>query len=240
MAKLLCFSSFLSHNQQMLEIIGAGLGRTGTHSLYEALEKLGYTTMHMRTLGKDSSVDVSVWENAVGHPGATDWNKVYDGVNAAVDHPTCDFVIELSEFYPDAKVILTVRSAESWLKSVRKTIANVFKNDLPPNHVGDVLRMLKKTCYVGLIGTDAFEDDEKMCELFRKHNQRIIDSIPAERLLIMNLGDGWEPLCKFLGKPIPDEPYPVTNSADEFVGRVTQMRKMNFDIGDGTSNKTEA
>ncbi|KAI8059207.1 P-loop containing nucleoside triphosphate hydrolase protein [Gongronella butleri] len=209
-----------------LEVIGAGFGRTGTYSLYLALNKLGYKTMHGFTIGRDATLDVTVWENAKDHPG-TDWNKVYggvNGVNAAVDHPTCDFAIELSEFYPDAKVILTVRSPESWLKSMRKTIGYSYSTiEMPQSHLGDVGRMLQKTTYFGMIGFDcAFEDDNYMCEYFTRHNQRIIDSIPSDRLLIMNLGDGWEPLCKFLGKPIPDEPYPMTNSSDEFVEHLAE------------------
>lgn len=37
--------------------------------------------------------------------------------------------------------------------------------------------------------------------------------MPKERLLVMQLGDGWEPLCRFLGKPIPDEPFPRANDS---------------------------
>ncbi|ORX53566.1 hypothetical protein DM01DRAFT_1336109 [Hesseltinella vesiculosa] len=213
-----------------LEVIGAGFGRTGTTSLWAALDKLGYKTHHMRTLFMDDTQDVTVWENAFENPGSpdTDWEKVYSQFTAAVDHPTANFYKELSEVYPDAKVILTVRSAESWIKSVRNTIFKHFETDeFPPGHLGNVMRMTRKTSFGGDLltveGKAKIADDAYMTKLFNDHIEEVKRTISADRLLVLNLGDGWEPLCHFLGKAVPDEPYPKTNSTEEFTERARNL-----------------
>ena len=60
---------------------------------------------------------------------------------------------------------------------------------------------------------------------FRRHNEEVKRAIPPERLLIYEAGQGWEPLCKFLGVPVPDAPYPSENSKAEFIARVAAMKK---------------
>ncbi|KAI8059000.1 P-loop containing nucleoside triphosphate hydrolase protein [Gongronella butleri] len=210
-----------------LEVIGAGFGRTGTHSLYLALNKLGYNTHHMIEVIKNEDQDVNVWNHAQDHPNSpgTNWDSVYNGYDAAVDFPTCMFYKELLDKNPDAKVILTVRSAESWYKSICNTIFSFYMTDDPPtfsdDHIGDALKMARHCTFDGVLERDHrnIRNKELMCELFEKHNAEVIKTVPADRLLIMNLGEGWEPLCKFLGKPIPKEEYPKSNSTENFLGR---------------------
>ncbi|KAI8059209.1 P-loop containing nucleoside triphosphate hydrolase protein [Gongronella butleri] len=222
----------------MLEVIGAGFGRTGTHSLWLALDKLGYSTQHMRTLIQDETANISVYEHAFDNPYSpdTDWELAYKGFNAAVDHPTCNFYKELSDVYPNAKVILTVRSTESWIKSIRNTVGKQFRTmkDLPPGHVGELMAMVRRTSFGGLLENDIdkLDDDDFMKNLFEQHIEQVKKDIPAERLLIMNLGDGWDKLCPFLGKPIPDEEYPVSNSTAEFVVRATMIKNQENPFND--------
>ncbi|KAI8066493.1 P-loop containing nucleoside triphosphate hydrolase protein [Gongronella butleri] len=213
----------------MLEVIGAGFGRTGTHSLYLALNKLGsYKTHHMVELLGDPTQDPSVWSHAYDRPNSpdTDWERVYGNYTAAVDFPTCTFYKELSEVYPDTKIILTVRSAESWYKSMSNTIfknikarkAAMKKGAVFEGHAGEVMKMMGKTAMGGTFFGDPakLDDAEAVMKIFNDHIEEVKRTIPAERLLVLELGSGWEPLCNFLGKPIPDEEYPRSNSSDEF------------------------
>ncbi|KAI8074471.1 P-loop containing nucleoside triphosphate hydrolase protein [Gongronella butleri] len=210
-----------------LEIIGAGLGRTGTHSLYLALNKLGYKTHHFIEIIENEDQDVDVWNHAHDHPNSpdTDWENVYARYDAAIDFPTCMFYKELMDLNPDAKVILTVRSSESWYKSICNTIFNYYFADEPPtfskDHLGSALKMEQHCTLGGVLERDHrnIRDKALMCDLFEKHNAEVIKTVPADRLLVMNLGDGWEPLCRFLGKPIPDEKYPFSNTTESFIGK---------------------
>ncbi|ORZ04358.1 P-loop containing nucleoside triphosphate hydrolase protein [Absidia repens] len=209
-----------------LEIIGAGFGRTGTMSLHIALEKLGYPTHHMVKLMQDETQDPEVWARAYDNPDnhEDEWEKVYGKYTAAVDWPTCTFYKELSERYPDAKVILTVRTPESWYKSMHNTIFKQASKgvDDSPTHVANVFNMTKHIFLNGVLENDPekIHDQEYLCGVFRDHIAEVKRTIPADRLLVFELGSGWEPLCKFLNKDIPDEPYPVTNNSEEF-GKLT-------------------
>ncbi|CAO3638378.1 unnamed protein product [Cunninghamella blakesleeana] len=212
-----------------LEVIGAGFGRTSTHSLYLALEILGYKTHHMVKLFANPDEDPEVWTRAYDDPNHEDeWEKVYGKYQAAVDFPTCSFYKELSERYPDAKVILTVRSAESWFKSAHNTIFKQIKDgtDHLTGHRKKIAEMCKHTFFDGLMekDLDKLYDEEYMCKVFNDHVEEVKNTIPKERLLVMNMGDGWGPLCEFLGKPIPNEPYPVSNSTAEFENIVKDFR----------------
>ncbi|KAI8098789.1 P-loop containing nucleoside triphosphate hydrolase protein [Halteromyces radiatus] len=205
-----------------LQVIGAGVGRTGTMSLQAALNKLGYKTHHCSNLYGDETQDPGVWLRAFEHPDTHDdeWDKVYGDYTAAVDFPTAVFYKELSKKYPEAKFILTIRSPESWYESMKKTVFKQITHVLQ-GHKEAVRRMLKYIMLDGVMDEDGIpktEDKEYMYRLFNEHNERVKQTIPADRLLIMNLGDGWEPLCQFLDKPIPDEPYPHTNSSENYAG----------------------
>jgi hypothetical protein len=135
-----------------------------------------------------------------------------------VDVPTWLWYKDLIRKYPDAKVILTIRDPESWYTSVKK--ASDMLHD-PKNHRSqersmDVLRLLGA---FSLRPTSPLygklEDKESGMATFVKHNQEVIDFVPKENLLVMELGEGWERLCEFLGKPIPDIPYPNLNNPKE-------------------------
>ncbi|KAI8098787.1 P-loop containing nucleoside triphosphate hydrolase protein [Halteromyces radiatus] len=214
-----------------LEVIGAGFGRTGTMSLHHALDKLGYRTHHMVRLMSDPNQDPSVWSRAYDDPEhhEDEWESVYGKYTAAVDWPTATFYKELSEKYPDAKVILTVRSAESWYKSMHNTVfKHVSSNrESVSKHNDAVVAMVRHTILGGILekDVDKIHDEKYICQLFNDHVEQVKRTIPADRLLVLNLGDGWEPLCRFLGKDIPDEPYPSTNTGDDFNRLVEEFKQ---------------
>ncbi|KAI8332015.1 P-loop containing nucleoside triphosphate hydrolase protein [Chlamydoabsidia padenii] len=205
-----------------LQIIGAGLSRTGTLSLHHALEKLGYPTHHVIMVRDDPDQDYNVWVRAFDNPEdhEDEWEKVYGKYSAAIDHPTSGFYKELSARYPDAKVILTVRSAESWFRSMHQTvIPQVAKSNSGLTQATKILQnMFKHTMLNGWMEKDMtkINDKEFLCRYFNDHIEEVKRTIPADRLLVYELGSGWEPLCKFLGKEIPDEPYPRTNDVESF------------------------
>ena len=218
-----------------LQIIGAGLARTGTMSLKLALEQLGYNRcFHIVELLKDPSrlkyLDVK-------HPqGSADWNTFFAGFDAATDYPACYYYKELLAQNPSAKVILTVRDPESWYDSVYNTVYRGV-----PKGVGDVLRLIKGVISSADIRRTApvfryngqliwngqfkgqFENRSTAIAIYEQHVAEVQQYVPAEQLLVYHIQDGWEPLCAFLGKPIPDTPFPHSNSKAEFNRKMDRL-----------------
>jgi hypothetical protein len=163
-----------------------------------------------------------------------DWDKLYENYDAAVDWPTVSFYKELLARYPDAKVILTVRSADSWYKSVKNTIhkAALKASNVPPNHpMHSFNRMARTVCLGGRISDpEKFSDEETLKRLFLEHIEEVKMNVPADQLYVMELGEGWDGLCKFLEKEMPKEPYPNCNSTNEF--------SKDFPISEDSNNDT--
>ncbi|KAG2236333.1 P-loop containing nucleoside triphosphate hydrolase protein [Thamnidium elegans] len=197
-----------------LEVIGAGWGRTGTDSLRIALNTLGYNTHHMKCFFADPSIDTDDFYNAYHHRDEADWDKIYENYSAAVDWPTCTFYKDLMAKYPNAKVLLTTRTPESWYKSVINTIASPT---LVEKTTPKLRKMIDTVCIDGLFNDPVrLADEEKVKALFVDHINEVKAYVPADRLLVLELGEGWERLCKFLGKEVPNTPYPSSNSTEEF------------------------
>lgn len=193
-----------------LKVIGAGLGRTGTLSLKLALEHLGFgPCYHMVEIMAHARVRVPQWIDVVR--GKPDWNAVFDGFASTVDYPTATYWRELAEFYPDAKVVLSVRDADSWYDSVRETIfseANISRFDAGP------AAEFMNAAVVGAF-RNHLDDRQYMVDYFNRWRDNVIASLPPERLLVFEARQGWEPLCAFLGAPVPQEPYPRVNSKSD-------------------------
>ncbi|KAI8877192.1 hypothetical protein K501DRAFT_337602, partial [Backusella circina FSU 941] len=191
-----------------LQVIGAGFGRTGTDSLREALNILGYNTHHMKSMFMDPEQNYDDFYNAYINKDA-DWDKIYNKYDAAVDWPTCTFYKELMEKYPEAKVVLTVRSAESWYKSCAKTIhPRAIDPNFHTESAKKFKRMAKTIILDGALNDPvAFADEENIKSLFNNHNEEVKHYVPADRLYVMELGEGWNGLCKFLNKDVPEVPY---------------------------------
>jgi len=199
-----------------LEIIGAGLGRTGTLTLKLALERLGFAPCHHMTEVFANPGQVPFWNRAAA--GETvDWDEVYGPYRATVDWPGCHFWRELAAAYPAAKVILSRRDAERWAESISSTIlpslqqAGLERNAIPEGHpMGFAGRIILEKTF----GFDFSRDN--VLAAYEGHNAAVLAAIPAERLLVFEPSMGWQPLCAFLGVPAPDEPFPRTNSREEF------------------------
>lgn len=201
-----------------LKVIGAGFGRTGTSSLKSALEELGFgDCYHMSECFKHPSHTPS-WEDAVaGRP--VDWDFVFDGYQATVDWPGCSFYQELMRVYPDAKVLLSVRDPDRWFESTLTTIHRV-PNSLLFSLLRPVLpflrnlyRMVDAVVWGGTFD-GRFEDREHAIGIFERHNEEVKRHVPPDRLLVYDVKQGWEPLCRFLDVPVPgDSAFPHLNDA---------------------------
>ncbi|MDX1528057.1 MAG: sulfotransferase [Gammaproteobacteria bacterium] len=196
-----------------LEVIGAGFGRTGTESMKLALEQLGFGPCHHMKEVLANPEQLQIWR-AIARGDPPDWEAAFAGYGSAVDWPSAFFWRELSEVYPEAKIILTVRTSESWHKSMSNTIFKVLEASTDPESIG--LKLIAERVFGG-----RFLDRDHAVAVYEKNNADVQAALEDDRLLVYHLGDGWEPLCRFLDRPVPDSPFPRSNSTAEF----TEMMK---------------
>ncbi|MBC3840330.1 sulfotransferase family protein [Streptacidiphilus sp. 4-A2] len=212
----------------MLKVIGAGFGRTGTNSLQIALEQLGLgPCYHMLEIIRHAD-HLPRWQRALD-AAQPDWEDVFTGYRSSVDWPGCAFWRELVETFPEAKVVLTVRDPEEWYASVKRTIfASGGEDDapaLPPGGLSPEAmefagfmggRLLPRIMDDGRGGRLDEAGKEQAIEAFLRHNEEVRRVVPADRLLEYQVGEGWEPLCDFLGVPVPQGSFPHVNDSASF------------------------
>lgn len=197
-----------------LRVIGAGLPRTATSSLAVALEQLlGGRVLTMSTIPGHPFNLGADWDQALANK-TPDWEQVFDGYNAAVDWPASAFWRELSEEYPGALVLLSVRdSAATWWQSMEATILPVARMALAPNwNEGRGLVNL----FERFTGSKHWDDPAKLMAAYDQHNDAVRRAIPPHRLLEWRASEGWEPICRVLGLPVPDQPFPWINRREEW------------------------
>ena len=195
-----------------LKVVGSGLGRTGTKSLHSALNILGLGPCHHMVEVFAHPESAKLWvEAAAGRP---DWDAIFAGYHSMVDYPGAHYWRQLAAHYPNAKVLHSVRDPDRWFELTQATI---FAPDSPafrPGPLSDFFASFTGD-FIAHIHDHAF-----MTDYFRRHTEEVIRTIPPERLLVYEVAQGWEPLCKFLGVPIPATPFPSENSRAEFIGRL--------------------
>ena len=197
-----------------LKVIGSGLGRTGTKSLQTALTILGYGPCHHMIEVFAQPESMGLWiEAGAGQP---QWDTIFAGYQAAVDYPSAAYWRELAAHYPRAKVLHTVRDPDAWFDSTQATIfepggaaARALLSD-----EGVPSAFFKS--FTGAFNAH-LHDRAFMTDYFRRHTEAVIAAIPPERLLIYQAGQGWAPLCAFLGVPAPNQPYPAENDRAAFI-----------------------
>jgi len=212
-----------------LKLIGAGLPRTGTLTQKVALEQLGLgPCYHWVNVLADLS-HVQLWDRALD--GEAPWQEIFGEHRSSTDWPGGYFYRELMDAFPDAKVLLSVRDGESWERSFRETIVDMsFGDTLMPllaharaqvSPEFDAYLKLVDRMFWGPQGTFAEgHEPEQLIEQMHAHNERVKRTVPAERLLVWQVTDGWEPLCEFLGVEVPDGPLPHANDRGTFLDRV--------------------
>ena len=197
-----------------LRLIGAGLGRTGTSSLKQAIERLtGEPCYHMtETFGKPEVTET--WHRAV-RGQMPDWPVFLAGYAATLDWPACTFWRELADAYPDAPVLLSKRSsAETWWESMEQTIVRALGSPTTDEQHARQ-RALTTDLLEQHLGR-GWRTREACIEAYERHNAEVRAGVVPDRLVEWQPGDGWAPLCDALGEPVPDEPFPHTNTAEEF------------------------
>lgn len=209
----------------VLQVISAGVGRTGTFSMKSALEQLGFGPCHhMEEVDARDAVQVEKWQKAADGHG--DWAANYAGYKSAVDWPTAAFWRELSGAYSTARFLLTVREPESWYKSFSETIYPLIEAaPRAPDDLKAFLRMVSAVVHKTGFRIPSTKDD--VIAAFNHHNETVKRTIPADRLLVFDVRQGWQPLCDFLGVAVPDTPFPKTNNKDDFWASAQALKPEN-------------
>ena len=211
-----------------LKVIGSGFGRTGTLSLKAALEILGFgPCYHMQEVIKRPS-HIKKWQQ-IGRGQDVPWDSIFRHFQATVDYPASPFYRELLATYPDAKVIHTVRDPERWHDSTAETIFRSM-HGLPawayklPWPMGYFIDLQEQIVWQGLFN-GRFLDRTYAIQRFHDFTEEVKQHVPAEKLLIFQVKEGWEPLCDFLDVPVPDIPFPHVNDRENIIRQFTLLRQ---------------
>jgi hypothetical protein len=190
-----------------IQVIGAGFGRTGTDSMREALTILGFGPCHHMAEVNSNDKQRQLWR-ALAQGATANWDRLLAGYSSCVDWPSAFYWRELMTHFPQAKVILTYRSPESWWESFEKTILAYINRQTDPESL--VATLVARQVFDGRPN-----DRSHAISRYEANVRDVKESVPEGKLLVHNLGDGWESLCAHLGVPKPREPYPNRNSADQ-------------------------
>ena len=198
-----------------LRILGAGMGRTGTLSLKAAIEQLGLGPCYHMLRIFEHPEHPPIWQQLAAGQRA-DWETPLAGYPAAVDWPVSFFWRELAAHYPQAKVILTVRDPDRWFTSINNTLLRFMQAPTPvePEVAVRQIHMARDLVQHRLFG-NRLTDREHVIATYLRHNAEVQATLPASRLLVFDVAQGWEPLCRFLGVPVPDAPFPRVNAQEE-------------------------
>ncbi|KAL3442687.1 P-loop containing nucleoside triphosphate hydrolase protein [Aspergillus insuetus] len=218
-----------------MDILALGMSRTGTDSLKQALLILGYHDVyHGYSAALDNPRDYEMWlaglrakYDGIGKPfGRLEFDQLLGHCQVVSDLPAICFSEELIAAYPKAKVILTTRDLDKWHASMQKT----FQPLLDSRFVR-VLEMIDralfgKTRWIGrswrTIWKNVFDGDfeKNGRQAYRDHYALVEKLVPRGSLLLFDVHDGWEPLCRFLGRPLPQIDFPTGNVVETFHRRL--------------------
>ncbi|UNI15337.1 hypothetical protein JDV02_001877 [Purpureocillium takamizusanense] len=229
-------------SQREMKVLALGLPRTGSASLAEALRILGYKNVHHGLNNIDNKSDWRLFDRAADAsfsvlPGYSEevlkrqeWDQVFGSCEAATDTASF-FAPQLVQTYPRAKVILTIRDFDPWFNSIDETIIRLLWNpmaEIVVRYAGPVLGVKSTTVARKLVL--GFFEARNVCEIrsnalrvYERHHRTIQSMVPASQLLIYRMGDGWEPICSFLGKPVPEIEFPRINEMAELKRRGTAV-----------------
>jgi hypothetical protein len=213
-----------------VKVIGAGFGRTGTSSLKAALEMLGFGPCYHMEVVMGEPYRVRQW-HLIGEGGVPDWDEVFAGFTSALDWPAASYWRELADHFPEAKVVLSVRDPQRWYDSMSETIfasALAERRPLPlrrrlirrlvawraPDFV--LFPRMARAIVMDRVFDGKIDDREHCVKVFERHVDEVKAAIPAGRLLVFDVRAGWDPLCAFLGVPVPEAPFPEVNDRVAF------------------------
>ena len=203
-----------------MKVIGAGLPRTATTTQMVALEQLGFGPCYHMTEVFARPDQWPHW-NRIGDGEDIDWDDIFGAYRSTTDAPGVYFWRSLAERYPDARLVLSERDPERWYDSMEATIFSPeHRQTMGSTPVGALIGKLAQRAWPGRNSNLSHGPPprEVMVEMFKAHNAAVKAEVPPERLLVYQVSQGWDPLCAFLGVPVPDAPFPRLNSSEEFHG----------------------
>lgn len=226
-----------------LQVLALGLPRTGSSSIAAALTTLGYNDV-LHGTNIDSPEFWSIVNRAADSSFATlptytgkpftreEWDELFGDSEAATDVASI-FATQLIEAYPEAKVILVIRDFDTWYGSIETAVRIYwsFPSQLAFNYLGQFFdpffgQAIKKIMTGFLEYTSISTFPRKARILYDQHHCRIRQRVPPSQLLEYRMGEGWEPICDFLEKPLPNVPFPKLNDAEALRKRVnTKVRR---------------
>jgi len=205
-----------------LKVVGSGLGRTGTKSMQSALNILGFGPCHHMVEVFAHPESMALWiEAGAGRPH---WDALFKDYVSMVDYPGAAYWREIAAHYPDAKVLHTQRDPDAWFDSTQATI---FAPGSMALGAEGPLAAFFGALMSRVAGTsrERIHDRAFMTDYFRRNSEAVKATIPPERLLIYETGEGWERLCAFLGVPVPEASFPSENSSADFAAAMAARRE---------------
>lgn len=199
-----------------LQIIGSGFGRTGTLSTKIALEALGLGRCHQMVEVMDNPAQPALWAAVVAGE-EPDWEDVFAGYTAQVDWPGAAVWRYTAVAFPDAKVVHTERPEDEWWASFEPTIGkfmSIYRSMALPPPIMELFDTMHELIVKPIFGGAITR--QSAIAAYRKNNALVRETIPANRLLVFNVRQGWAPLCRFLDLPEPSTPFPRSNHREEF------------------------
>ncbi|KAK1656211.1 hypothetical protein BDP81DRAFT_487614 [Colletotrichum phormii] len=220
-----------------MKVIGLGPSRTGTLGLWQALKTLGYTPFHISELlpygfQQMRALQEAIIANDSDNPfQRAEFDKLFAGYDCIVESPCylCPNIIKEYLEDPDVKFILTERTPESWAKSIAGSLgAYHAKLAKPPlsiaryfdSFIWELTALFKAMTHRWSGGLEPSDPgfNEALSKSYVEYLESVKALVPADKLLVLNLekGFGWEEICIFLGKDVPEEPYPLINAMSDF------------------------
>ncbi|KAG7405071.1 hypothetical protein LZL87_014244 [Fusarium oxysporum] len=232
-------STAASKAKREMKVLALGLPRTGSASIAEALTILGYKGVHHGLKAIDSLDDWKVINRAAdatfpvlptytGEPFTRDeWDELYGPCEAGTDMAAL-FATQLIKVYPNAKVILVVRDFDKWYASYETVFEQLwsFGADLAINYaeplIGFETGVASRKAILGFFeARNVQEARNNAREVYERHYRQLREVVPPEKLLVYRMGEGWEPICGFLDKPVPDVEFPWINEAAALKAKIS-------------------
>ena len=209
-----------------MKVICAGMNKTGTKSISEALRQLGFTVYDWEEQLFDF---LDYWVDVFQNGATPDVKQIYQDADAIVDMPGNLFWEEILEAFPDCKLILSERDEDSWIRSWVTQLETI--NDVrsrTANMLSQTCTTVTKVAHCSLIALFGSLNPKCTCvfrKRYRMHNHRVKSIVPPEKLLVFNVKQGWKPLCDFLGCEIPTSAFPHENVKGRLLKEIFQKTR---------------
>jgi hypothetical protein len=200
------------------QILVFGLPRTGTQSILDALEILGFEkTYHMRNVQRQGNIedwitllDQKFSSSSNGKIDMQRLDRIIEGFDATADFPSAIFAVELMQLYPNAKIILTPRDEDSWVTSMSTTLIRSH-NSPDADRTRPMAPLADK--YHRYCWNDDFDNYGR--QFYRDYFAEVKRVAADHQVLEYHPSYGWEPLCRFLDKLAPDVGFPRKDEVRE-------------------------